>query len=118
MSHTYIKKSLIIKGIYPTQQKSLLGNHHRCPLDVGSWLDWGYHDVAILYTTRTKERAQRLVTTGCWHPLLGLFCIKVSDLLNPYIYIYTECMSYMLCMNNFTHRTVVLEPCEACLFVY
>ena len=42
--------------------------------------------MAILYTVRTKERAQRLVTTGRWHPLLGLFRIKVSDLLDPYIY--------------------------------
>ena len=42
--------------------------------------------MAILYTARTKERAQRLVTTGRWHPSLGLLCIKVSDLLDPYIY--------------------------------
>ena len=42
--------------------------------------------MAILYTARTKERAQRLITIGRWHPLLGLFCIKVSDLLDPYIY--------------------------------
>ena len=42
--------------------------------------------MAILYTARTKERAQRLVTIGRWHPSLGLFRIKVSDLLDPYIY--------------------------------
>ena len=42
--------------------------------------------MAILYTARTKERAQRLVTTRRWHLSLGLFCIKVSDLLDPYIY--------------------------------
>ena len=43
--------------------------------------------MAILYTTRTKECAQRLVTKGRWHPALGLFRIKVSDLLDPYIYL-------------------------------
>ena len=42
--------------------------------------------MAILYIARTKERAQKLVTTECWHPSLGLFRIKVSDLLDPYIY--------------------------------
>ena len=43
--------------------------------------------MAILYTARTKECAQRLVTTGRWHPALGLFRIKVNDLLNKYIYL-------------------------------
>ena len=42
--------------------------------------------MAILYTKRTEERAQRLVKKGRWHPSLGLFHIKVSDLLDPYIY--------------------------------
>ena len=71
--------------------------------------------MAILYTARTKECGQRLVTTGRWHPSLSLFHIKVSDLLD---HIYTEYMSYMLCMNTCTHRTVVPESYEACLFAY
>ena len=59
--------------------------------------------MVILYTARTKEHEQRLVTTGRWNPSLGLFWIKVSDLLNPYIY--TEYMFYMLCMYTCTHLT-------------
>ena len=57
--------------------------------------------MAILYTTRTKECAQRLVTIGCSHPSLGLFGIKVCDLLNPYIYL----MHVLYVMYEYLHTS-------------
>ena len=59
--------------------------------------------MAILYTARTKERAQRLVTTRRWHLSLGLFRIKVSNIFNPYIYIY---IYYFKVINYYDHKPI------------